>query len=840
MKTKKKIDYFDINKESNKVNNIIKNIYYISVFIFKLLIIINSYQQIKCKELYLYSSKITLKIKGIGEYNILGTNINSMNYLKEVYINNIKQTIKDSKYYFNQIDNFVELIWDDNLNDCASLFHECAEIYEINLSNFNTSQVTSMQNMFCSCSSLTSINLSNLNTSKVISMSYMFESCSSLTSLNLSNFNTSQVSDLSYMFNECMNLEYINLYNLDESHLEVFNDMFTGVPENAVFCLNETALPEIFEQISKRFIGECLVIDCSDDWKSKQKKIINDDLCVESCDKHTQYIQYKYEYNGKCVESCPNGFIYDEINKCKCELDKCLKCTNVSLDKNLCTKCNTNYHPKENDPENRGEYINCYNQAEEGYYLDNYFNLYKKCYNSCKTCNRAGNDKFHNCTKCNDNFTLGIKRNNYFNCYKNCSYYYYFDNENNFQCTNDSSCPIEYPKLIENTKECIKLDNSIEYTTTNLLKYENDENIITTKNSINLELSQIIDTTINKINHEIYSILETTINIINNEINKYDYTTINSINSEINQSSDTIINKIEAIETVILKEEEIKYYDNIIQNIENKFTSEKYDTSNLDKGHDEIITNGRITTTLTTSKNQRNNINNNMTRIDLGECENILRNYYNISINESLYIKKIDIQQKGMKTLKVEYDVYARLFGMNLIKLNLTICKKTKISILIPILITDNLDKYNSSSEYYNDICYTTTSEDGTDILLKDRQKEFIDKDKIVCQEDCDFSEYDYSKFVAKCICKVKQRSESFADMNINKAKLLENFINIKNIVNFIFLKCYKKLLNKLGILYNIGFYILLAIIIFHIISIFVLTIKQFSSLKNKIKKLSH
>ena len=150
-KTEKKIDYFNINKESNKVNNIIKNIYYISVFIFKLLIIINSYQQIKCKELYLYSSKITLKIKGIGEYNILGTNINSMNYLKEVYINNIKQTIKDSKYYFNQIDNFVELIWDDNLNDCASLFHECAEIYEINLSNFNTSQVTSMQNMFCSC-----------------------------------------------------------------------------------------------------------------------------------------------------------------------------------------------------------------------------------------------------------------------------------------------------------------------------------------------------------------------------------------------------------------------------------------------------------------------------------------------------------------------------------------------------------------------------------------------------------------------------------------------------------------------------------------------------------------
>ena len=35
-----------------------------------------------------------------------------------------------------------------------------------------------------------------------------------------------------------------------------------------------------------------------------------------------------------------------------------------------------------------------------------------------------------------------------------------------------------------------------------------------------------------------------------------------------------------------------------------------------------------------------------------------------------------------MKTLKVEYDVYAKLNGKNLIKLNLTVCEKSKISIL--------------------------------------------------------------------------------------------------------------------------------------------------------------
>ena len=227
-----------------------------------------------------------------------------------------------------------------------------------------------------------------------------------------------------------------------------------------------------------------------------------------------------------------------------------------------------------------------------------------------------------------------------------------------------------------------------------------------------------------------------------------------------------------------------------------------------------------------------------MTRIDLGKCEALLRNYYNISINESLYIKKIDIEQNGMKTLKVEYEVYAKLFKKNLIKLNLTICEKNKISILIPIVINDHIDKFNSSSGYYNDICYTTTTEDGTDILLKDRQKEFISKDNIVCQENCDFSEYNNDTFVARCSCDVKECSKSFSDMNIKKDKLLENFKNIKNIINFNFLVCYKKLFNKEGILYNIGFYLLGSIILFHIITIFIFYIKQFPSIENLIKNI--
>jgi len=220
-----------------------------------------------------------------------------------------------------------------------------------------------------------------------------------------------------------------------------------------------------------------------------------------------------------------------------------------------------------------------------------------------------------------------------------------------------------------------------------------------------------------------------------------------------------------------------------------------------------------------------------MTNIDLGDCEILLREYYNILDNEPLYMKKIDIIQDGMKTLKVEYDVYAKLFGNKLINLNLTVCENSKITISIPYKKTEELYKLNSSSAYYNDICYTTISEDGTDIIMKDRQNDYINKDRIVCQEDCYFTEYDYDKSKAICSCCVKKCSKYFAGMYINKAKILDNFKHINNLINYKFLVCYKKLFNIEGIINNIGSYIIFSNIIFHIITIFIYSLKQFSSI---------
>ena len=728
-------------------------------------ILINIFYQIKNNIFdlfYFQDSKITLKIKGIGYNNILGYadnyNFQGINKLKDVYINGIKQNETKYIYYFNQSDNFVELIWHDGLSNCQFMFRKCVNITEINFSDFDTSHLTYLWSMFSGCKSLTSIDFSNFNTSQVTCMFHMFTSCSSLTSLDLSNFNTSQVADMTNMFKGCVNLEYINMNNFEDTKLNQSDNMFDNVPENIVICLNKNINYKIMTKINNK---NCSTIDCSNNLKSKQKKLINNNTeCIDSCDNN---MQYPYEYNGKCYENCINGFLKDEngnqINKCKCELEQCLDCPNVALNKNLCTKCNINYYPKENDPLNIGKYIvNCYKDLE-GYYLDN--DIYKQCYHTCKTCNIAGNNTFHNCLECNDIYPFGIQNGNYLNCSENCSYYYYSDKQNNYFCTNNLSCPKEYPKLNVEKNECIKND-----------------------------IKDIIK------------------DFIKNE-------------TEIKPGK-----------------EQIEYYDNLIYTIEQFIASENYDTSKLDNGKDEVIETDKMTVTLTTSKNEKSNINNNMTAINLGTCENLLKDIYNISNNETLYMKKIEVFQDGMKIPKIEFDVYSKLSGTNLVKLNLTVCENSKISISIPIILTESLDILNSSSGYYNDICYTTTSEDGTDITLNDRKTDFINKNKTVCQEDCVLSNYNKENMKVECLCKVKESSKSISDININKDKLFENFKNIKNFLNFNFLVCYKNLLKKEGIIYNIGSYLILAIILFHIITIIFFYIYDFSILKKKIKQL--
>ena len=89
------------------------------------------------------------------------------------------------------------------------MFQDCSGLTSLNLSNFDTSNVTHMSHMFDGCLGLSSLDLSSFKTANVTNMNYMFNGCSGLTSLDLTSFNTAKVTDMSQMFAGCSGLTTI-------------------------------------------------------------------------------------------------------------------------------------------------------------------------------------------------------------------------------------------------------------------------------------------------------------------------------------------------------------------------------------------------------------------------------------------------------------------------------------------------------------------------------------------------------------------------------------------------------------------------------------------------------
>ena len=112
-------------------------------------------------------------------------------YKNEEDIKKCEIKINDELIPFNYFYTFkstgryeIKYSFKNKLKNTTLMFRGCSSLTNINLSNFNTNNVTNMGCMFYGCSSLTNINLSNFNTNNVTDMSAMFLNCSSLTSLN--------------------------------------------------------------------------------------------------------------------------------------------------------------------------------------------------------------------------------------------------------------------------------------------------------------------------------------------------------------------------------------------------------------------------------------------------------------------------------------------------------------------------------------------------------------------------------------------------------------------------------------------------------------------------------
>ena len=193
----------------------------------------------------------------------------------------------------------------------TQMFLNCYSLESLNLSNFETINSYTMAGMFYGCKELIFLDLSNFNTINVLSFSLMFAECKNLIFLDIFNFKTIKAEFTNEMFSNCSSLEYINISNYIDSNYSIANEMFNKVPNNLTYCSkNESLMPNMLRLLKEK---NCIINDCSDNWKIKQRKLIDEkNMCVYDCSEDNYY---KYEYNNKCYNICPDETYLSENHK---------------------------------------------------------------------------------------------------------------------------------------------------------------------------------------------------------------------------------------------------------------------------------------------------------------------------------------------------------------------------------------------------------------------------------------------------------------------------------------------------------------------------------------------
>ena len=125
-------------------------------------------------------------------------------------------------------------------SDSSYLFNNLKGLTELNLEDYDTSEVTNMAYLFHHCLALTTLDVSSFNTSKVTNMAYMFAGSSTnlgsnkdyrmrLTEINgLTNFDTSKVTSMAGMFFMDVNLTELDLTVFDTTNVTDMTNMFSG------------------------------------------------------------------------------------------------------------------------------------------------------------------------------------------------------------------------------------------------------------------------------------------------------------------------------------------------------------------------------------------------------------------------------------------------------------------------------------------------------------------------------------------------------------------------------------------------------------------------------------
>ena len=739
----------------------------------------------------IFISEITITIKGTETQQILSNytdycgqrKVNFQTLPDEIIINhNINHPIGKFVYDLVEETNEITMKWNNTpLTDCNGMFYGLSNITSIDFSNFDGSNLIDIRCMFGNCNSLTMLDLRNFNTSLIEDLDSIFNGCRKLEYLDISSFNTSKVKNMYSMFGECYSLKTLDVTHFDTSLVTNMNHMF-------FYCMSIKSLNLDNFNTSNVEIMTGMIEGCN--------QLTSLDLSSFNTSKCTRmFAMFKNCISLKSLNL--SNFVTNSVTTMRQMFTSCNSLEYLDI-----SSFNTS---KVEDME--GMFKDCSSLISLNLYNFNTNNLnqYSNMFTNI-------NSDFVFCVDQNEQSNIASLLSNYKNnnCSEFCLSYkqkkFIFEtNECLFKCNNSNTYKYEYNNFCY-----ISCPNGTISSNFNEFFCENDT-------------QKVIDDTN----------IDNTFLIINNNNTNLNISSAN--NNECN-AKNLFYNKC------ILNNNENNEIDkdNMIDIIRNGIKDRDLDSLIesiiKEKNEDLVIIHNDIIYQITSSFIQNNKEYDNISIIKLGDCEDKLHKKYDIDNDDPLLILKIDIQKDGLSIPLVEYEIYDIKSKK---KLDLEVCNNTKIDILLPVSHVENdLFKHNTSSEYYKDICYTYTTDTGTDIILKDRKNEFINNNLSLCDSNCEYRGYDINIKMSKCECGPKNEIPKISKILIDKDKFLNKFVDINNIMNIKLLKCYKLLFSKEGIIYNIGSYIILSIILISIISNVIFLFKGFKLICDNIGKI--
>ena len=127
--------------------------------------------------------------------------------------------------------------WDtSNIVSFYNFLGGCESLQSIDISHFNTTSTTNTSWMFTNCKQCKEIDVSCLSSAKITEMKGMFIGCSSLTHIDISMFDTSKLLNIEDLLSYCGYLDYVDISHLDLSHVVNITRLFTSSYIDEIRC----------------------------------------------------------------------------------------------------------------------------------------------------------------------------------------------------------------------------------------------------------------------------------------------------------------------------------------------------------------------------------------------------------------------------------------------------------------------------------------------------------------------------------------------------------------------------------------------------------------------------